>query len=135
MDSHGTVPTSTAAMARARRRWREHKVNIDSVDANLLQNLCVECASVLQGKYPHVAWGVRPSLDGSMIEIKPIGIGVGKYAFIEKTTVLQQATGRSRLLMRIGGEILERYRVEKIAGDVAVGAKTDRRGELVPDLG
>lgn len=106
---------------------------------NLLRNLCTECATYLQGKYPHVAWGVRASVDGSMIEILPVGIGADqRYAFVEKTTVLQQATGRNQLLKRIGGEILERYRIDRAAlasKHNGSGAAINRRGQLTPDIG
>lgn len=102
----------------------------------LLENLCSECAVILQGKYPHVAWGVRPSIDGSMIQIQPFGINAdANYAFVEKTTVLQQESGRKRLLMRIGGEILERYRIDRAIKDTGAPlAKMNKRGLYVPDM-
>lgn len=102
---------------------------------NLLHNLCIECASVLQRKYPHVAWGVKPSVDGSMIIINPVSINTGNYAFTEKTTVLQQATGRDKLLMMIGGVILEHFRIKREPRKIVDSdAKMNKRGQLIPDL-
>ena len=105
---------------------------------SLVNALCRECATVLQGKYPHVAWGVRGSVDGSMIQVTPLGIGAdGSYSFVEKTSVLQQTTGRDKLLMLMGGEVLERYKIDRAANRArgnGTDAKKNQRGLLVPDL-
>ena len=112
---------------------------MSEVNFSLLRSLCIECAMYLQGKYPHVAWGVRPSVDGTMIQILPYGFGAdGRYAFEEKTSILQQETGRNKLLMLIGGEILERYRLDRAAASArnnGTDAPKNARGLIVPDLG
>lgn len=113
-------------------------MSYEEADRSLVDALCRECATVLQRKYPHVAWGVRASVDGTMIHICPMGVGAdGSYVFAEKTSVLQQTTGRDKLLMLMGGEVLERYKIDRAAAHArnnGTDAKKNQRGYLMPDL-
>ena len=102
----------------------------------LLYNLCLEISTFLQGKYPHVAWAVRPTPDGSMIQIVIVGVGADpNIRYTIATNKIQQATGRNKELIKIGGEVLERYNMHRskrdFEGEVPALSK---RGFMMPDM-
>lgn len=102
----------------------------------LVRNLCVACANYLQKTYPSYAWGVKPSVDLSMIEIVAFAPDISQqHGFMYKTQSLQNYTDRNRLLSKAGGEILERYHLARHrrtdTSEVALARNT--RGTILPE--
>jgi len=105
---------------------------------NALLTLSTDCAVILQNEYNgqgQFAWGCKPTPDGSMINIRLFADGLhGKYGYQIKTSELQQETGRRKLLIHAGGEILERYNIEGKKRAEDSKRPRDTRGEVIPEL-
>ncbi len=107
----------------------------DRVDLKLAEELAQACAIMLQTViYPQYAWGVKPSVDGTVIDII-IGNVPGDYGVTIKTKQLQSGTGQKKLLMRECGALLERYHLDrgKHTAIEETGMKQNRRGEFMPE--
>lgn len=105
-------------------------------NVSLMKTLCMEIGQFLQNKYPHVAWGVKPTVDGSMVQIVIVGAGTDpdkQYQIATKD--IQQTTGRNAKLVAIGGEILERYKIHRSKKEFEGAMPSlSKRGFLMPDM-
>ncbi len=114
------------------------KTKYEKGNFNALLKLCTDCATILQSEYPcngELAWGCKPTPDGSMINIRLFGDGLyGKHGWPIPTSVLQQETGRRELLIRAGGEYLERCLGSISQNPLENKRPRDTRGEVIPEL-
>ena len=106
-------------------------------DPIMLKALCMDCVDYIQKIYPHVAWGIKPSEDGSMIELVADVPGIDtRHGFMIRTQDIENVTMRRRNLMNMGGEILERFGMSrhKKTEVAEIMGKRNTRGQLQPEL-
>ena len=103
----------------------------------MLRALCMDCIDFMQREYPHYAWGIKPSVDGSMIEIVCDVPGIStRHGYEIRTMDVENVTQRRPVLRNIGGEILERFGLARHARTEAGDVKGTRNtlGQLQPEL-
>ncbi len=106
----------------------------ESVDMDAVRFVAMKVANDLQRMYPFYAWGVKPTNDGSCIDIL-LNVTGGDYGFTVHTKDVQGQTGRTKLLREAGGTLLESYNLErhKKTNILEAGAAMNSRGEYLPE--
>lgn len=98
--------------------------------------LAKNCGDTLLKHYPNHLWAVNVAK--GIISVKNMSLS-GTWGFIIKTGEIFSATQLDKLLMRAGGEILERYKMTRTplnggrTADKLLALPTDFAGRLSPE--
>jgi hypothetical protein len=98
--------------------------------------LCLDCMDTLDKDYPHYQWSVEPSVDYSMLYITLVDpITSGYWGVKLRTQDVDFFTTRRKLLMRHGGDLLEKFNKarHKYTSSTDVKLKRNTRGEIIPE--
>lgn len=88
-------------------------IKVEEAKKTIIENrICASVGSTLEKMYPGWKWWVECILESGCVTVRNNSLN-GEYGFTIPLPKLLNETDGDKILMRAGGEILERYRMDR----------------------
>ena len=94
--------------------------------------ICSSVGSTIENLYPGWKWWVECNLQSGCVSVRNLSLN-GEYGFTIPLPKLLNETDGDKILMRAGGEILERYSMDRANADHS-NIQRDFTGNAIGDM-
>lgn len=95
--------------------------------------ICAEVGQELERNYPGWRWWVECTLPSGMFSVKNLDLD-GEYGFVSNIASYLTNPERHKMIMRAGGEVLERYNQNRGAKPGKIDIVRNIRGNAIGDI-